>query len=228
MGNILNSEYQTWINRLNAVRSKHGLSSVSISAPGQNAAATAAKMNELLNKTAMTSKWINESIGKTVSQNEIIYQSLATAINSKLTTWENTCVHNTVFTSYHSGNRANFTTHKTSYNSSNRSGYFSSNKGFSASGSCSNYFNSNCSNDSEFGNYSGNTIEDSSQWNGDFSNFNEYGSNDSNNSDFSGDSPSCSSNKTTNWSGNNSANWSSTNTSNNANNSTNWSGNTPG
>lgn len=103
MGNITNAEYQEWINRLKALRTKHGLST-SITAPG-NVKITADKMNELLAGLSVSSKWLSSSMSDRVTKSALIYQTLADKINTQLTTWEAVCVHNTVFS-------ANFTSHK--------------------------------------------------------------------------------------------------------------------
>lgn len=92
MAKISNSDYQGWINRLNAIRSKHGKSSTGLTAPGVGTKITSDKMNQLLN-TTIGSKWISATVHEPVSIGSKATQALVNEINSKLTVWENTCVH---------------------------------------------------------------------------------------------------------------------------------------
>lgn len=58
-GIVYNSDFNSWNNRLTNIRSARGLSAYNVTAPGAGVVATAAKMNELVNKAI--NSWNNSA-----------------------------------------------------------------------------------------------------------------------------------------------------------------------
>lgn len=124
-GDIIRAaNYNIWVDRLNAIRARHGLSAASgVSSVPQGNIITAAKMNELINemRKGISSNWMNIQMRSQypVNTGDIISYDVAGNIDTELTKWEGICPNNSSFNSAHKS--SNFSSHF----SSNRSGDYS-------------------------------------------------------------------------------------------------------
>ncbi len=118
------SNFNIWLDRLNSIRARHGLSPASgVSTVPQGATITAAKMNELINamRSGISSNWMNVQMRSQypVNSGDKIYYDVGGNIEYELGRWEGVCPHDSSFNSAHKS--SNFSSHF----SSNKSGNYS-------------------------------------------------------------------------------------------------------
>ena len=82
---IKNSDFTSWNNRLSNIRSARGLSAYNVTNPGAGTVATAAKMNELINKAI--NSWNNSAALRT--RNNYSNYGIATVSQGALIKWMN-------------------------------------------------------------------------------------------------------------------------------------------
>lgn len=93
------STYNGWIDRINAIRQKHGLSpDTSWVKMSKMDTVTASDMNYIA-FASIGSKWLGSDLlpGEEVVEGEIIYYSHLNNIEAVLEDWEETCVHDSGF-----------------------------------------------------------------------------------------------------------------------------------
>lgn len=125
---ITEQQYRRWVERLNAIRTNHGLSiAPNVSPPTQGTAITASKMNQLINsmRNGITSNWMNVYMTSQypVNAGDPISYDVAGNIEIELTNWEKICPNNSSFNSAHKA--SNFSSNFTSHFSSNKSSNYS-------------------------------------------------------------------------------------------------------
>ena len=104
-GIIYANQYNDWLNRINEIRARHGLTMSNAGYIPSYTVATADLMNDILNET-IGSKWISgQGIGTPVGKGQKISSITVTSIEDTLFNWENKCVHDASFFTC----RSNFT-----------------------------------------------------------------------------------------------------------------------
>lgn len=84
-GIVYNSDFTNWNNRLTNIRSKRGLGAYNVNNPGAGTVATAAKMNELVNKAI--NSWNNSAALRT--RTTYSHYGVATVSAGALIKWMN-------------------------------------------------------------------------------------------------------------------------------------------